>query len=372
MSKRRPYRTGLDRLITTLRKLSKYSLSGALVALAGCVPSPNLVGVSPDGRYIVLPVNQLGVVVAPNDASSIIRMDLKTNDVQVIGPNQKGVFWMSIAGDAIAHCADGGDGLSIVLHHGLEAPVTIKNAMLPTLSPDGASMVYVAADQQNQRTASGKLMKRDVKTGKTTDLKLEGTAPEFSPDGKRLLYVAITNTGGALHVTDADGGNSKKISDIVTDLPEIFRPRWAGADAVLYRAKTKDTGDDAELFIATLDGKTEQVTVNDIEDITPIYAGKDRIIWRELAAGKNLDQGDDMLPLSISEKKDGKWQTRALGINALTISVVGDDLFFVLMDEDAKQIKLMRCPIAQPDKQTDVTAVIKSKVNSLPATTAGR
>lgn len=372
MSKRRPYRTGLDRLITTLRNISKYSLSGALVALAGCVPSPNLVGVSPDGRYIVLPVNQLGVAVAPNDASSIVRIDLKTNDVQVIGPNQAGVFWMSIAGDSIAHCVDSGEGIAIVVHRGLEAPVTIKQAMLPTLSPDGASLVYVAANELNPRVATGNLMKRDLKTGKTTDLKLEGTAPEFSPDGKKLLYVVSGDTGGALHVADADGGNVKKISNIETDLPQIFRPRWVGNDAMLFRAKTKDTGDDAELFISTIDGKIERVTDNEVEDITPIYAGKDRIIWRELPVGKTLDQGDDVLPLSISEKKDGKWQTRSLGITALTVSVVGDDLFFVSFDRQVESIKLMRCPIAEPDKQTDVTAMIKTKVTTLPPTKGGQ
>ena len=372
MKTHRSRRTGLDRLVTALRQIGKYSLSGALIALTGCVPSPNLISVSADGRYLVVPVNQAGTAVMLKDASSIIRIDLKTNDVQVIGPNRNGAFWMNVSSDVIAYGLLG-DQMSVMIHAGNETPVAIKDAIFPTLSSDGTSVVYsISGSNDGTLTVDSKLMKHDVKTGKTIDLKLPGTAPEFSPDGKRLLFVTTDASGAtSVEIADSDGGNRKKISNIEADLPNIFKPRWIDNNTLLYRAKTKDTGDDAELFFATLDGKTEQVTANDVEDVTPIAAGKDRIVWRELAVGSTPQNGDDELPLWVSEKKDGKWSSRPLDIKAVAIAMVGDDLIYagVLPNEG---VSLRRCKISKPLESTDMLALIKEKVKDLPASTGGR
>lgn len=371
MNTLRPRRTGLDRLVTALRQISKYSLSGALLALTGCVPSPNLISVSPDGRYVVVPVNQAGTAVMLKDASSIIRIDLKTNDVQVIGPNRNGAFWMNVSSDVIAYGLLG-DDTSVMIHAGNETPVAIKNAIFPTLSHDGKFVVYSVGSSDGTLTEGSKLMKHDVKTGKAIDLKLPGTAPEFSPDGKRLLFVTADASGvTSVEIADSDGSNRKKISTIEADLPNIFKPRWVDSNTLLYRAKTKDTGNDAELFFATLDGKTEQVTANDVEDVTPIAAGKDRIVWRELAVGSTPQNGDDVLPLWVSEKKDGKWTSRELGIKAVAIAMVGDDLIYAGVVEN-EGVSLRRCKISKPEESTDMLALIKEKVKDLPASTGGR
>ena len=372
MNTHRSRRTGLDRLVSALRQVSKYSLSGALLALTGCVPSPNLISVSPDGRFVVVPVNQAGTAVMLKDASSIIRIDLKTNDVQVIGPNRNGAFWMNVSSDVIAYGLLG-DELSVMIHAGNETPVAIKNAVFPNLSSDGKFVAYsISTSNDGTLTADSRLMKHDVKTGKAIDLKLPGTAPEFSPDGKRLLFVTSDASGvTSVEIADSDGGNRKKISVIEADLPNIFKPRWIDNNTLLYRAKTKDTGDDAELFFATIDGKTEQVTANDIEDVTPIAAGKDRIVWRELAVGSTPQHGDDVLPLWVSEKKNGKWTSRELGIKALAIAMVGDDLIYASAAEN-EGFSLRRCNLSKPQESTDVLALIKEKVKDLPASTGGK
>lgn len=44
-----------------LWQAGKYSLGPVMVALAGCTGRPNMMAVSRDGRYVVVPINERGV-----------------------------------------------------------------------------------------------------------------------------------------------------------------------------------------------------------------------------------------------------------------------------------------------------------------------
>ena len=132
-------------------------------------------------------------------------------------------------------------------------------------SPDGRRIAYHKSYKLYLADADGSCA-REVSTGLPFNF-----GPQWSPDGKHVMFVAGEHYHCHPHVVRADGGGLRKLADrggyrgVVEflDVPDFHNgssdlPVWASdGSSVFY---TASVGTNVELFRADLDGRTEQLT----------------------------------------------------------------------------------------------------------------
>lgn len=132
-------------------------------------------------------------------------------------------------------------------------------------SPDGSRISYHENYQVYLADADGS-HRRPVRTGHSFEF-----APSWSPDGKWILFVAGVHYNCHPHIVRADGTGLKKIADRggyrgvmeFLDVPDFHGgssdlPVWSSdGGSIFFTAKV---GDRVEVFRATLDGRSEQLT----------------------------------------------------------------------------------------------------------------
>ena len=132
-------------------------------------------------------------------------------------------------------------------------------------SPDGRRIAYHKSYKMYMADADGSNA-REVATGHPFNF-----VPQWSADGKHVLFVAGEHYNCHPHVVRADGTGLRKLADrrgyrgVVEflDVPDFHNgssdvPVWStDGSSVFYTAKV---GDNVELFQATLDGASEQLT----------------------------------------------------------------------------------------------------------------
>ena len=101
----------------------------------------------------------------------------------------------------------------------------------PRLSPDGRTVVFVrtTTDLPSGRrnadiwriAADGGGDSKELLGGDKTE-----NTPRFSPDGKRLAFIATRDGAPQVYVADADGSGVKKVTDVAMGVqpPLVFSP----------------------------------------------------------------------------------------------------------------------------------------------------
>ena len=366
---RRAKRTRLERILQGMWQPGKYTLPTVALALAGCFPSTNSIGLSPDGRFLVLPMNSRGANVSISGKSHLVVYDLKTDTARAMDPFDASPFWIDVGTDVIAYSyfVDGKSASPQVAVVSGKTTKVFDSALFPTVSNDGRYVVF-AQNPDSKDKLTGSLIRYEVKTGKTHDLGIQAGIADISPDGKRLVCLTRTDKKWTLELADIDGKNRKALTGIDWnfDKDSFIVPRWIDNQKFMYRTRSAATGPDHELFIRTLDGKVEQVTANDLEDLFPQMVGDDRVVYLSHAVGEQLP-GEKPKSASVwmSQKKDGKWEPRSLGIKAYSFRIVGDDIIYLV--PDGVVCKLYRAPLSNPKKTTDLGQAISQKVEDLPS-----
>ena len=124
-------------------------------------------------------------------------------------------------------------------------------------SPDGARIAFSANRVENYELTptQSEIWTVDVDDGALTQLTDRvgpDTAPRFSPDGQRIVYLGYDDQkmgyhNGGVYVMDADGGN---VTALTEDLDRtVSEARWAGSSNRLY-IRYDDSGD---VVLASLD-----------------------------------------------------------------------------------------------------------------------
>lgn len=365
MKRHRIKRTRVQRILRGLRTIGKYSTTPAVALMLGCVPTTNLISVSPDGRYVAVPVNeQTGVSVMLEQQSKFAVIDLQTGKARLIDHTTQSPFWLSNAKDTVVCTTFASDEGSILIMRGDKAR-TIDKAVLPSVSDDGRYVVYTAWANSNDDPAEGKLMLYDTQQEKTADLHTTGAFADISPDGKRILFAVQDKAEGddayELHVMDRDGKNVKRIANMKPKKGPLFAPRWAGNDAVVYRTVTQHTGADTELFLTDLKGDTQQLTANDLDDINAQMIDENRVAYLRLPEGIKSDEACPRGEVWVAERKDGKWTHRDLGIRKVAaFTVTRDRLVYVVAEEGGNQpiVNLFTAPLDDPSKATKLDDAI--------------
>lgn len=120
----------------------------------------------------------------------------------------------------------------------------------PTLSPDGARMVFARRVMNAELTkASTALYLRDLRTGDLAaprQITPEGwnvSAPAFSPDGQTVYFLSDTSGSQQLHAVPASGGQPRQLTDFAVGV-DGFRLSPSGDRIVFSAGVFQDCGSD--------------------------------------------------------------------------------------------------------------------------------
>jgi Tol biopolymer transport system component len=132
-------------------------------------------------------------------------------------------------------------------------------------SPDGRRIAYHKSYQVYVADADGSHA-REIPTGQPFNF-----APQWSSDGRHLLFLSGTHYDCHPHVVGADGSKLRKLADrggyagviAFLDVPDFHGgssdvPAWSPDGSTIYY--TAKVGANVELFRASLDGRCERLT----------------------------------------------------------------------------------------------------------------
>jgi Tol biopolymer transport system component len=128
---------------------------------------------------------------------------------------------------------------------------------VPQFTPDGKTVVFVRRDGDVYRVdADGKNLKRLTEGNKYVEFKLSPKdrhgstdGPDVSPDGKRIAFIAVTDGVPNVCVVDIDGGNRRQLTARKT---ACGRVRWSPDGKQL--AFVSFEGEYPQLFVVSADG----------------------------------------------------------------------------------------------------------------------
>jgi len=163
------------------------------------------------------------------------------------------------------------------------------------ISPDGSRLVYVAV----QREGRTQLFIRALDQFEPTAIAgtESGSAPFFSPDGRWIGFYA----NGALQRVSVDGGAALKICDA----PAVWSAAWGSDDTIVYAGSGAPGG----LWrVSANGGVPEQVTTVDAQAKETQHAYPQRLPNGDVLFGVVTDRGWHLAALTLGSK-----QIRALG-----------------------------------------------------------
>ena len=126
-----------------------------------------------------------------------------------------------------------------------ESHVTDIEARAPDWSPDGAKLVFEAVD--------GGIYSAGVDGSGLTKLSDEGSGPRWAPDGAQILFFSDTNGNFDINVMDADGSNPKRLT---SDPADDVSPAWSpdGNEIAFVSERNGNT----DLYVIGADGSGER------------------------------------------------------------------------------------------------------------------
>jgi hypothetical protein len=157
------------------------------------------------------------------------------------------IAWVQFMGDR-----DRGTQIWVRLPGAAPRPVTEGPADLqPAWAPDGSRIVYARPDARGQL----ELRWLDPVSAESGPLG-PGRSPDFSPDGRWIVYSARTATGWQLRRMHADGSGKRRLgrSGYQENSPAISPDgRW-----VVYAAQTREESPISRLFVRSFDGSADR------------------------------------------------------------------------------------------------------------------
>ncbi len=144
----------------------------------------------------------------------------------------------------------------------IEDSLAIMNIGAPQFSPDGKRIAYTLGEwdrKENRRVSHIYLVTVDTgKTVKLTNGEKGESAPQWSPQGERLAFLADRDKGAQIWIIPADGGEAEKLSSEDNGIQAF---RWS-PDGKTIAFVTRDTPKDKDAREKRKKDKFDTITVD--------------------------------------------------------------------------------------------------------------
>lgn len=201
------------------------------------------------------------------------------------------------------------DGSATPIDTALSVPVNVNGGL--DLSPNGRRLAFSVDDTVAKRSDIYLL---DLQSGALTRFTFDGTAnirPQWSPDGRRILYVSDRGADGKsqLWANSVDSGGAPSL--VASDPRQVFGGLWSPDGRwVVYRTDDGAAGRGDILAVRT-DGNTTRIAVA----ATPAteYGGAFSPDGRWIAYSSNIDGRQEVYVRAFPDTSGATWKVSTDG-----------------------------------------------------------
>ena len=205
-------------------------------------------------------------------------------------------------------------------------PVAGEHVMSPAVSSRGNRLAYVqgSADSNIWRLDIRKPTQSVITVTKSIASTRHEAGPQFSPDGRRIVFHSDRSGTYEIWVCDADGRNQVQVTSLEHSLSGT--PRWSPDGR--HIAFDSQTGEDADIFVIDADGgRPRRVTTEPSADSVPSWSNDGRSIyftsnrsgrweiWKVAAEGGQAIQLTKQGGFAAFESRDGRSVYYAKGLD---------------------------------------------------------
>lgn len=343
----------INKLIKGILNIGKYPGYLAIAASLGCIHGPNPISVSSDGRYVSAIVYQ-----SDNKDSlekgKVVLIDTETGEIKPIKQvsSSNDFIFNSITKDRVAIMRDIGEKNGLVQIISDTEELTINRAGFPKLIAGTDWIAYSKLKEKPSKEELGieSITLRNLKNNYERGLGIEGIVTDVSPDLKYLAFLTLSPSKEndrkdniTIEICDMYGKNRRKISEM--NLDGISLPYWMDNNRLLFQT-TPYNEKDSEIFIASKNGGTTQITNNHEEEVFPHTSGG-RIYF--LSKKEKEDEGT----ICYLNEEKGVWKTYSTGIKVGHIFRITDNKLFYYKDDC-----LFMQEINNPQKRVNINSEI--------------